>query len=527
MKLKTILFIAGTSFMVSSFNAHSIETGGTAVTLVQPEPPTLGIYMNSSMPIAQVTSKVYEGLVELDSQTKPVPSLATSWLISDDGKTYTFKLREGVRFHDGTPFTSEDARISIETVSKHNPRSVGTFRELASVSSPDSHTLKLTFKNPVPYIFAGLTSVDAPMMPKHALDTKSPEKSKLANHPIGTGPFKFIEWSRGEFVRLDKNKEYWRENLPYLDRVVTRFVPDSSTRASLLEKGAVHFAGLGAVPFNMVKRLEENPNLTVTTQGNELISQVSELTLNTQRPPFDNKMVRQAISYAVDRDFLIKNIFFGYAKPAKGPMSSNYSVTGLFNADVKNYGVANRIELANNLLNEAGFPRNKDGVRFEIVHEVLPYGEEWRRAGEAVQQQLAAVGIKVVLRNEDVPSWLRRIYTNYDYDLTSNYLFNLADPVIGMHRGLHSDFIQKGTPFMNGARWKSDRADQLMDQATVEMNHDARAKAYQDLLSVVAEESPIVYTMEITFPTIYSKKLHGAITPQGVYSSFAEAWLEK
>jgi peptide/nickel transport system substrate-binding protein len=458
---------------------------------------------------------------------KPVPSLATNWSISENGKIYTFKLREGVRFHDGTPFTSDDAKISLETVSKHNPRSVGTFRELVSVSAPDSHTLKLTFKSPAPYIFAGLTSVDAPMMPKHALEGTSPEKSKLANHPIGTGPFKFIEWRRGEFVRLDKNEKYWRENLPYLDRVVARFVPDSSTRASLLEKESVHFAGLGSIPFNMVNRLEKNSNLAVTTQGNELISQVSELIFNTQRPPFDNKKVRQAINYAVDRDFLIKNVFFGYAKPAKGPISSNYSVTGLFNAGVKNYGVENRIELANNLLDEAGFLRKKDGIRFKIVHDILPYGEEWRRAGEAVQQQLSAVGINVVLRNEDVPSWIRRVYTNYDFEMTSSYLFNLADPVIGMHRGLHSYFIQKGTPFVNGARWKSDRADQLMNQATVETNHDARAKAYQDLSSIVAEESPIVYTMEITFPTIYNKKLHGAITPQGVYSSFAEAWLEK
>lgn len=515
------------ALVVSVFNVSAQEAGGTAVVLVQPEPPTLGIYMNSSMPIGQVTGKIYEGLVELNNELKPIPLLAESWTISQDGKEFRFKIREGIKFHDGTKFSSEDAKTSIEIVSKNNPRSVGTFRELESVTTDGPNILILTFKNPVPYIFAGLTGIDAPMMPKHALDGQSIDKSKLANHPIGTGPFKFSEWRRGEFVRLDKNENYWKKGLPYLDRVVARFVSDASTRTSLIEKGAVHFAGLGAVPFNSVKKLEENPSLVVTTDGNELISQVSELTINNLKAPFDNKKVRQALNYSIDRKFLVDNVFFGYAKPAKGPLSSNYKVTGFYNDSVIDYAVSNRIELANKLLDEAGYPRKENGIRFEMIHDVLPYGEEWRRAAEAVQQQLAAVGIKVTLRNEDVPTWLRRIYTNYDYDMTSNFLFNLADPVIGMHRGIHSRFINKGVGFVNGARWSNSSADNFMDIATIEMNHESRAKAYRDLMDVTAEESPIIYTVEITFPTVYNKKLHNAITPQGVYGSFSNAWLSK
>src|SRR3546814_685893 len=163
-------------------------------------------------------------------------------------------------------------------------------------------------------------------------------------------------------------------------------------------------------------------------------SPLVELELNTTKPPFDNQKVRQAVAYAIDRKFIIDNIWFGFGKPATGPISSNFAASGLYTDDVKDYNVPNGAEIANKLLDEAGFPRKGDGTRFEIVHDVTPYGEEWQRFGEYVKQALAQIGIKASLRYEDVPTWLRRIYTNYDFQITSNWHYNLADPVIGVHR---------------------------------------------------------------------------------------------
>jgi peptide/nickel transport system substrate-binding protein len=257
-------------------------------------------------------------------------------------------------------------------------------------------------------------------------------------------------------------------------------------------------------------------------------SPIVGLDINTRKPPFDNVKVRQAMAYALDRKFIIDNIWFGFGKPATGPISSNFKATGMYTGDVKNYNVPNGIEIANKLLDEAGYPRGPDGTRFTIVHDLTPYGEEWRRFGEYVQQQLGKIGIKATLRYEDVPTWLRRVYTNYDYQLTNNWVQTLADPVIGVHRFYHSTAIKPGTIFVNDSGWSSPETDALMDKASVETDPAKRNALYHEFQKKVVEASPLIWVMELDFVTVYNKKLHGFLgSALGLYSSFAQAWLSK
>jgi peptide/nickel transport system substrate-binding protein len=295
-----------------------------------------------------------------------------------------------------------------------------------------------------------------------------------------------------------------------------------------MERGEAHFAAFAAVPYNDVKRLQALPSIEVTQKGYEMISPIVEIIMNTSKPPFDNQKVRQAVAYAVDRQFVIDNVWFGFGKMAAGPISSNFAATGMYTADVKNYNVPNRIELANKLLDEAGYPRKEGGVRFEVVHDITPYGQEWQRFGEATQQQLAEVGIKASLRYEDVPTWLKRVYTDYDYTITSNWLFNLADPVIGVHRGFHSASIRPGTVFVNGSRWSSPETDELMNKATVELDPAKRAALYHELQKRIVEAVPVTYMHEVQFPTIINNRFKDVIvSPLGVYNNFDRAWMEK
>jgi peptide/nickel transport system substrate-binding protein len=250
--------------------------------------------------------------------------------------------------------------------------------------------------------------------------------------------------------------------------------------------------------------------------------------INTRKPPFDNEKVRQAVAYAVDRQFAIDNVWFGFGKPATGPISSNFAPSGIYTPEVKNYNVPNRVEIANKLLDEAGFPKKADGVRFEIVHDITPYGEEWQRFGESVQQQLAQVGIKASLRYEDVATWLKRVYADYDFALSSNFLYNLSDPVIGVHRSIHSNSIKQGTVFVNGARWSSPKADELMNQAAIEIDPQKRAALYHEVQKIAVEASPVVWVQELTFPTVLNKNYKNVIVgPLGIYSSFNQAWFDK
>jgi peptide/nickel transport system substrate-binding protein len=282
---------------------------------------------------------------------------------------------------------------------------------------------------------------------------------------------------------------------------------------------------MGAVPFNDAKKLAENPNLTVTTKGHEMFSPVSELLLNTTRKPMDDKRVRQAIAYAMDRQFIIDNIWFGYGNPATGPMSSNFAPSGLYTANVKSYQVPNGVEIANKLLDEAGYKKNADGVRFELMHDSLPYGQEWTRFGEYTQQALGKIGIKVTIRQEDVPRWLKRTYTDHDFDTTANYLYNLADPVIGVHRAVLSSTIKPGTVFTNGSYWSSPKTDELLNRAKVEPDAIKRGALYAEVLQILAEEEPIVWIHEMNFPTVINNQYGDVIVSAlGVYSNFDRAY---
>ena len=508
--------------------ASAQKAGGTLVQITQPEPPNLAPYISTSAPISQVTAKVYDGLLEYGFDLKPKASLADSWEVAADGKTVIFKLRKDVKFHDGKPFTSADVQFTImEVLKKAHPRGINTFRDITAVETPDDYTAVFKLSNAAPYMLAALSGYESPMLPKHIFGQGDIKTHANANNPIGTGPFKFVEWRRGELVRLDKNPDYWRKGLPYLDRIVVRFINDEATRTAALEKGEAHVAGFGAVPYSDAKKLAQLPSIEVTTKGYEMISPVVELLINTKKAPFDNQKVRQAVAYAVDRQFIVDNIWFGFGKPATGPMSSNFAPSGLYTADVTKYQVPDGIERANKLLDEAGFPRKEGGIRFEIVHDITPYGPEWQRFGEVVQQQLAKIGVKATLRYEDVATWLKRVYTDYDFFLSSNFLYNLPDPVLGVHRAIHGKLIKQGTVFVNGSQWSNPKSDELMDRATIEPDPKKRAEYYHEVQKIAVDGSPIIWVFELNFPTVVNKRYHDVITsPLGIYTNFATAWRE-
>ena len=521
---RSVTALAGVLLVALSLgnSAMAQKQGGTLVMLVQPEPPTLASYMSTSGPIGMVAAKIYDGLLEYDTELKPQPGLAESWEVSTDGQTIIFKLRKGVKFHDGQPLTAADVQFSIMGAAKvTHPRGPNTFAAVSEVQTPDDHTVVLKLSEPAPYMMMAFSGYETPILPKHIFGKGDLRSHPNANKPVGSGPFKFTEWKKGQYIRLDRNPDYWKKGQPYLDRIVARFIADPSTRTAALEKGEAHFAAMGAVPFNDAKKLAAIPSLMVTTKGHEMISPVSELLLNTKNKPLDNKMVRKAIAFAMNRQFVIDNIWFGYGKPATGPMSSNFAPSGLYTDEVKNYEVGDKgVGMANKILDDAGFKKDANGVRFELMHDALPYGQEWTRFGEYVQQQLGKIGIKVTIRQEDVARWLKRTYTDHDFDTTANYLYNLSDPVVGVHRAVHSSTIKPGTVFTNGSYWSDPKVDELLNKAKVEPDATKRGALYAEALKFVAEEIPIIWVHEMNFPTVVNNKFADVIVSAlGVYSN--------
>lgn len=502
------------------------KKGGTLIMIVQPEPPSMASYISTSQPIGQVATKVYDGLLEYDSKTEAKPGLAESWSVSDDGTSITFKLREGVKWHDGEPFTSADVQFTfMDVLKKFHPRGINNYRELNAVDTPDEHTAVFRLTGPAPYILRILSAYESPVVPKHLFADQDVRNYSHANKPIGTGPFKFVEWQRGQYIRFDRNEDYWKPGLPYLDRIVARFIPDAGTRTAAMETGEAHLTAYSHIPAQDLPMLQKLPHLTVTEQGYEMMPGVTFLIFDTTRPPFDKKEVRQAVSYAIDRQFIIDAVWFGFGKPATGPMSSKLI---WYTDQVRRYDVPNRIELANQLLDEAGYPRKDDGYRFEIVHDVQPYGEVWQRFGELVVQMLDKVGIKTSIRYEDTPTWLKRIFTDYDFQLTSTGYFNFSDPVIGVHRAYHSNQIKPGTVFVNAARWSSPETDALMDAAAVELDFDKRKKLYDEFQAKIVEAAPIVFVDEPAQISVFNNKVKNLLTaPFGSFWGMDTVWIDE
>jgi len=499
------------------------------VLIAQPEPPTLAPYLSTSGPIGLVAPKIYNGLLDYDLDLNPVGELAKSFEVSEDGLTVTFMLEEDVTWHDGEPFTSEDVRFSVmEVLKQFHPRGPNSFKEVSSIDTPDPLTAVFNLERPAPYMIRALSAYESPMVPKHLLEGTDIREADLANNPVGTGPFTFVEWKKGQYIRLDRNENYWKEGFPLLDRIVARVIPDASTRTAAMENGEVHYGAFGAIPNVDVVRLEGSEDVGVTTDGYAMINPMALLEFSVTEAPFDDVALRKAISLVVDRQFLIDNIWFGYGKPATSALSSNYEPIGLYVATPDAYPETPNVEAAVALLDDAGITADGDGVRASAVLDLIPYGEDWRRAGEYMKQALGDIGIELELRYEDVPTWLKRVYTDYDFTINMNYFYQLPDPVIGVHRHYGTDQIRQGTPFVNATRYSDAGVDELLESGATSADATERAGIYRELQEKLAADLPVVNLFEMEFLTVYNQKLKDhTVSAMGAYSSFDRAYLEE
>jgi len=502
--------------------------GNTLVVVTTPEPTVLTNAINSAPSVAELGTKIYDGLLEYDMGMQPQPSLAESWEMSDGGKSIAFRLRRGVTWHDGRPFTSADVAFSLlEVVKKFHPRGPGNLGPLRAVDTPDEHTAVLRLEHPYPPMMKGLSSLEAPIVAKHLYEGTDIRNNPHNNRPIGTGPFRFASWERGASITLEKNPNYWRPGRPYLDRIIFRFINDPATRAAALESGEVDVAFFGTITPAEMRRLGALPHLEIARGGYEALAPVMLMELNTRKPPLDDRRVRQALAYAIDRKFIVDNIWYGFGKPAVGPISSVYAPSGLFTDDVLRFDVPDRIERANALLDAAGYRRGRGGIRFELTQDVGPYGEDYRRMGEYMRQAYARIGVRLNLRSTDQASYVRRVYMEYDFDMTSGWYVGMGDPTLGVQRQFVTSNIRQGIPFNNVARYSDPENDQLWAQAAVEMDPAARARIFHAIQRKLVEDSPLIWIMEMELVALQNRRVKNLITSAlGVRGGLYETRLE-
>lgn len=510
--------------------AQSPKRGGTLTMLEFTNPAALCTIATTSAATAIVHSKIFDSLLEFEGpDLTPKPGVAESWSASDDKLTWTFKLRKGVKFHDGKPMTSADVKYSMESVvGKFHSRGSKLMKLVKSVETPDDYTVVFKLKSQVPFFLAAFEPGEAPILPKHILgaqaytDKKAIRQSSFMQNPIGTGPFKLVEFKKGSHIVLERNPDYWMQGRPYLDKIVYRILPDDSARVIAMEKGEADVATYGNVPEVEIERLLKLPHLSATSEGMEAIGPVANFTLNLRNKYLKDLKVRQALNYALDRKTIANVIWYGQARPTVTPF---FPGSTYYNNKLPPYEYS--LDKANKLLDQAGYKAGSDGVRFKLKIDFIPYGATWQRLAEYAKQQLKKIGIEGEIRSLDFAGWNKAVFTDWDFDMTATFGNGYYDPVIGIARYYTTSSINKGASFTNASGYSNPEVDKLFEQASKETDVAKRKEMFFKIQKYMYDELPHLHLIAMPTVTMYNKRVHG-LTVNGIspYSGYANVWKE-
>ena len=456
-----------------------------------------------------------------DAQFKPQPLLATSWSISADGLRYTFKLRQGVKFHDGQDFSSADVRYSLLMQKRLGPRGRITLQSLERVDTPDPHTAVLVLSRPAPFLLKSLSSAELPIVAARRYGDADPLASPNITAPVGTGPFVFEQWVRGSHVILKRNPNYWRQGVPHVDRVVFRFVRDPSAISAAVETGEADIAQ--NLSLADLGRLLQKPALKLDASYDAFLNNASFLEFNVENPVLAKAEVRHAIAHAVDRQFIVNNVYYKQAELVNSPIPK--VLAGYYDDSSFKYGFD--VSRANQLLDAAGYPRQAGGQRFSLRLSYIP-GAQFKQTAEYLRSALNRVGIKVDILDGDLPTFLKRVYSSREFDLNINGLGRLFDPSVGVQRIYWSDGIKNPLIWINASHYNNPQVDELFRQAAVELDDSRRAAQFRQIQQIVGRDLP-VYPLA-TVPSalrVHSTRVHGLNNSIDLTAGdFSDLWLE-
>ncbi|CAA9539544.1 MAG: ABC transporter, substrate-binding protein (cluster 5, nickel/peptides/opines) [uncultured Thermomicrobiales bacterium] len=476
--------------------------GGTMVVSIASDPGHFNPAITTGFTQHVVADSIFNGLVGLDENLQPVPDLADRWDISEDGTTYTFHLHPGVRWHDGAPFTSADVKFSFEEVllQYHSRTAAGLTPVLAGIDAPNDLTVVMRFTQPYAPLLQRLDVTEAPIVAKHVYEGTDPTTAEANLEPVGTGPYRFVEYAQGDQVTLERNEDYFKDGLPYLDRVVFRVIPEANSALQALQQGEVDYAW-NTTPAQTEILASAEGIATVNapaSPGGALC--INTLVFNLEHPPLDRPEVRQAIYHAIDRERMLEQIQFGSGRVATGPISSR--MDAFYNPDVATY--AYDVDRANALLDGAGLTADADGTRATLV---FPHPNTFDRYGEIIREQLGEVGIEVEDVSLDFNAATDRVFVERDFDLGIVSYCNGTDPEIGVRRVYDSRNIRP-IPFSNGAAYRNPDVDRLFDEAATTLDPAQRAAAYAEIQAILAEEVPYVWLIETEGLRAFSAEFH-------------------
>ena len=510
--LSATLPLAATSVL-----AQEAKRGGTLVIGSEQVPRHVNGAVQSGYATALPSTQIFASPLRFDDQWKPQPYLAEKWDLSADGKSFTLNLRKDAVFHDGKPITSADVAFTIMAIKANHPFQT-MLAPVEKVDTPDAHTAIVRMATPHPAILLAMSPALCPILPKHIYGDGQDLKAhpRNAKDVVGSGPFKLVEFSPTQRIVMERHDKFFLPNKPHLDRLIINVNTDIASLMLGLERGDTHMMGFIVSPVDL-KRLQTNKNLNLTNRGYEGIGPVEWLAFNTKKKPLDDKRVRHAIAYALDKNFLLKVLKGGFAQRDLGPIvpSSPFAEAGLepYNIDLKKAAA---------LLDEAGLKPGAGGERLKITLD--NYSDTLKTSAEYIRAQLRKIGITVDLRTQDFPTWAKRV-SAHDFDMTMDSVWNWGDPVIGVHRTYLSTNIRP-VVWTNTQSYQNPKVDELLGQAGGLIDATQRKAYYSTFQKLVVDDMPIHYLNVLPYHTIAQKKVGNVpATIWGMLSPMDEVFL--
>ena len=453
----------------------------------------------------------YEGLYGFDKDMKLIPVLAESYEVSKDGLVYTIKLKKGIKFHDGTDFKADAVKVCLDRVTnpENKLKRYGLYNNnIAKVEAVDDYTARITLKTPFSPFINQLAHPSTVMISPTAL--KKWGNKDVAFHPVGTGPFEFVEWKQTDYLKVKKFDGYWRKGYPKVDTITWKPVVDNNTRAALMQTGEAHFTF--PVPYEVAEVLKSKPDLEVVAAPSIVLRY---LAMNNLQKPLDNPKVRQAINYAINKEALAKVAFAGYATVAEGvaPQGVEFAVKiGPWPYDVAK---------AKALMKEAGYP---DGFETELWSGYNHTTAQ--KVTQFLQQQLQQIGIRTKItlleagqRVERVESWqdpatapIRLYYIGWS---TSTGEADWA-----LRPLLYGDSWPP--KLSNNAYYKNPKFDTDIKNAQLTTDTTERAKLYKDAQEIAWSDAPWAPLVVEKLLSAHNKKLSGVYVIPDASFNFTE-----
>lgn len=464
------------------------KAGGTLVVARLSDATTLDPHFITDIPSANVVyEKVYETLVVPDKNMEPQPLLAKEWKQLDD-VTWEFKLREGVKFHDGAPFNADAVKTNFERIldPKTSSPQAGKLEMIKEIKVIDDTTVQFLLKYPYAPLLSILESNEGSIIsPKSIIENSD----KIGQNPVGTGPFVFESWKSGEEIAIKKNKDYWG-NKPKIDGVVFKVVPEDATRIAMIETGEAHVTD--QVPVTEIERIDASDTMDLyRTDG----LAVEYLSFNTKKKPFDDIRVRKAVAHAIEVDAIIKGVYNDIGTKANSTMSPK-----VFGYDPTIKGYDYDINEAKKLLKEAGV---KDGLEFTLTTSDR---KERINMAEVIQSQLKGIGINVKIQVLEYGAYIEATAKGEHQVAIGGWGNATGDGDYNQYNLFNSK--SQGAAG-NSAFYSNPEVDKLIESARKESDSEKRKELYSQAQKIEREDVPYVPIRNYEHLAVYGKSVNG------------------